>query len=125
MKWTVRFLISAASLGVAVWVVGGIEITSSQLVTQIATLLLVAAVFGVLNTFLKPVIKLFGCAFYVLTLGLFSLVVNGCLLWLTSWLAGKWDLPFHVDGFWAAFWGALITGVVGWLLNLFVGGDDD
>ncbi|WP_460368524.1 phage holin family protein [Actinocorallia lasiicapitis] len=120
-----RFLISAASLGVAVWVVGGIEITSSQLVTQIATLLLVAAVFGVLNTFLKPVIKLFGCAFYVLTLGLFSLVVNGCLLWLTSWLAGKWDLPFHVDGFWAAFWGALITGVVGWLLNLFVGGDDD
>ena len=52
------------------------------------------------------------------TLGLIGLVVNGLLLWLTSWVASEAGLPFHVSGFWAAFWGAIIVGVVGWLLNL-------
>jgi putative membrane protein len=62
-----------------------------------------------------------GCAFYVLTLGLAALVVNGLLLWLTSVIAGDLTLPFHVAGFWAAFWGAIIVGLVSWLLHLLIG----
>ncbi|MEO5874634.1 MAG: phage holin family protein [Streptosporangiaceae bacterium] len=116
----IRLIVGAAALGVATWWVDGIRLTSDKFLTQVATLLAVALVFGVLNTFLKPIVKLFGCAFYVVTLGLFAFVVNGCLLWLTSWIAGQWDLPFHVDGFWPAVWGAIIIGVVSWLLNLFV-----
>ncbi|HET6212385.1 MAG TPA: phage holin family protein, partial [Micromonosporaceae bacterium] len=54
----------------------------------------------------------------VLTLGLIALVVNALLFMLTSWLADQLKLPFNVDGFWAAFWGAIIVGVVSWLINL-------
>jgi putative membrane protein len=50
-----------------------------------------------------------------------ALVVNGLLLWLTSVIAGDLTLPFHVAGFWAAFWGAIIVGLVSWLLNLLIG----
>ena len=57
----------------------------------------------------------------MLTLGLVALVVNGLLLWLTSWIAGKLTLPFHITGFWAAFWGAIIVGLVSWLLHLLIG----
>jgi hypothetical protein len=60
------------------------------------------------------------CLFYVLTLGLIALVVNGLLLWLASWVAGKLSLPFHITGFWAAFWGAIIVSVVGWLIGVLV-----
>jgi putative membrane protein len=54
----------------------------------------------------------------MLTLGLVGLVVNGLLLWLCSYVAGKFSLPFHITGFWPAFWGAIIVGVVGWALTL-------
>ena len=81
---------------------------------------MVALIFGIINATLKPLIKVVGCAFYVLTLGLVALVVNGLLLWLTSVIAGELSLPFHVTGFWAAFWGAIIVGLVSWLLNLFI-----
>ncbi|HEY6314020.1 MAG TPA: phage holin family protein, partial [Streptosporangiaceae bacterium] len=80
-----------------------------------------AAIFGLINATLKPLIKVIGCAFYVLTLGLIALVVNGLLLWLTSVIAGDLTLPFHVTGFWPAFWGAIIVGLVSWVLNLLIG----
>ena len=77
------------------------------------TLLIVAVVFGVINILLKPIIKTVGCAFYVLTLGLFAIVVNGLLLWLTSYIAyDKLHEPFHVTGFVAAVEGALIVAVI-------------
>jgi len=80
-----------------------------------------ALIFGVINAVLKPIVKVVGCVFYILTLGLIGLVVNALLLWLTSWVAGKLNLPFHITGFWPAFWGAIIIGVVGWLLNVTLG----
>ncbi len=92
---------------------------------RILTLVAVAVIFGLVNAVLKPIIKTLGCAFYVLTLGLIGLVVNALLLLLTSEVAQRLDLPFHVDGFWAAFWGAIVVGVVGWLLHLFLPDDDD
>src|ERR1700721_3127755 len=121
MKFLLRVLVSAASLGVATWAVSGIELLAGSGWTRVGTLLAVALIFGLINATLKPLIKVFGCAFYILTLGLAALVVNGLLLWLTSVIAGHLDLPFHVNGFWAGVWGALITGVVSWLLNLILG----
>ena len=114
-------LVSAAALAVATWAVAGIELTAGSGWSRVGTLLAVAVIFGLINAFLKPLIKVVGCAFYVLTLGLIAFVVNGLLLWLTSWIAGKLSLPFHVAGFWPAFWGAIIIGLVSWLLNLLIG----
>jgi putative membrane protein len=118
MKLLLRILIPAAALGIAHLLISGIELTSGSGLSKAGTLILVALIFGVVNAVLKPIVKTIGCLFYVLTLGLIGLVVNGLLLWLCSWVAGKLSLPFHITGFWPAFWGAIIVGVVGWLLNL-------
>ncbi|MFR9731993.1 phage holin family protein [Saccharopolyspora sp. MS10] len=102
---------------VAVWattLLPGIQLgdASTDTGTKIVTLLAVAVLVGVVNAVLKPVAKTLGCLLYVLTLGLFGLVVNALLFWLAGYAAGELDLPFHVDGFWAAFWGALIVTIV-------------
>ena len=123
MKILIGILVSAAALGVAAWVVPGIVVTGHGDTSKAETLLAVAVIFGVINAVLKPVIKTVGCSFYVLTLGLVALVVNGLLLWLASYIAGRLNLPFHVTGFVAAVEGALIVGVVAWVLNLVLGDD--
>ena len=75
---------------------------------------------GTIATRTEPIIHVVGCVFYVITLGLFALVVNALLLLLTDWIAGLFDLPFQVHGFWAAFWGAIVIAVVSWLISLVV-----
>jgi putative membrane protein len=121
MKFLVRVAVSAAALGVATAAVPGITLPAAGAWSKVGTLLAVALIFGLINATLKPLIKVVGCAFYVLTLGLAALVVNGLLLWLTSVIAGDLELPFHVTGFWPAFWGAIIVGLVSWLLHLLIG----
>ncbi|GAA2912251.1 phage holin family protein [Streptosporangium fragile] len=121
MKIIVKILAVAAALWVATQFVDGITVSAATPAKEIGTLLAVALVFGVVNAVLKPIIKTLGCAFYVLTLGLFALVVNAGLLLLTSWIAEQLDLSFHVAGFWAAFWGAIVIGVISWLLDLVLG----
>jgi len=123
MRILVGIIVSAVALGVAAWVVPGIVVTGHGDASKAETLLAVAVIFGVINAVLKPVIKTVGCAFYVLTLGLVALVVNGLLLWLASYVAGRLNLPFHVTGFVAAVEGALIVGVVAWALQLVLGDD--
>jgi putative membrane protein len=115
-----RVAIAAAALAVATAVVPGIELRAGTTLSKVLTLIAVALIFGVVNAVLKPVIKTVGCLFYVLTLGLVGLVVNGLLLWLASTVAGWLKLPFHITGFWPAFWGAIIVGIVGWLLNILI-----
>jgi putative membrane protein len=124
MKFVLRVLVSAVALAVATWLVPGIELHASTTVKRILTLIVVAIIFGLVNAVIKPIVKTVGCVFYILTLGLIGLVVNGLLLWLSSWVAGKLHLPFHITGFWPAFWGAIIVGIVGWLLNLLLRDDD-
>jgi putative membrane protein len=120
MHALIRVVASAAALAVATAVVPGIDLRAGTLLSKILTLVAVALIFGVVNAVLKPLIKTVGCLFYVLTLGLVALVVNGLLLWLTSVVAGALSLPFHISGFLPAFWGAIIVGVVGWLLSVLI-----
>lgn len=118
MKHVIRVVVTAAALGVAAWVVPGILVTGHSTGSKVGTLLVVALIFGIVNAVLKPIIKTVGCAFYVITLGLVAIIVNGLLLWLTSYIAGKLSLPFHITGFVAAVEGALIVAVVSWVLHL-------
>ena len=116
-----RLLITAVALFVATALVPGIQLQAGTTLAKVTTLVVVALIFGVVNAVLKPIVKTVGCVFYVLTLGLIGLVVNALLFLLTSWVAGKLHEPFHITGFWAAFWGAIIVGVVSWLLSLTLG----
>ena len=122
----IRLVITAVSLWIATLLIDGIELTTESVPAQIGTLLAVALIFGIVNAVLRPIIKVIGCGLYVLTLGLIAIVVNALLFMLTSWIAGLFDLPFHVDGFWpAAVLGALIVGIVSWVLNMLVPDGND
>ena len=78
----------------------------------------VALVFGVVNAFLRPVAKILTFPLIIVTLGIFALVINGLMLWLTSSLSSALGLGFHVSGFWAAFWGALVVSIVSMILSM-------
>ena len=123
----IRLVITAVALWISTLLIGGIRLTTDSVSGKIGALLAVAIIFGIINAVLRPLIKTIGCGLYVLTLGLLSLIVNGALFLLTSWIAGKLDLPFHVDNFWpSAILGALLVGIVSWVLNALVpDGDDD
>src|SRR5262249_11029342 len=116
----IRLVVSAFTLWLSTLVLTGITVNGS-VGTKVLTLLIVAAIFGVINAVLRPIIKMIGCWAYLLTLGLISLVVNGALLMLTSYIAGPLDLAFHVDKFWpTAVLGALFIGIVSWIISLVV-----
>ncbi|GAB3965836.1 phage holin family protein [Plantactinospora veratri] len=118
MGFLFRLVISALALWITSLVVPGIELTGRTTADDALTVLVVAFIFGVVNAVLKPIIRVVGCVFYVLTLGLFALVVNALLFLLTDWIADVFDLPFEIDGFWPAFYGAIVMAVVSWLLGV-------
>ena len=115
MHFLLRLLINAAALWVAIRIVPEVSYQG-----QWPSLMFVALVFGVLNASVRPLLKLFTFPLLILTLGLFTLVINAFMLMLTSWVSNLLDLGFHVTGFWAAFWGALVVSMVSLLLSLFV-----
>lgn len=117
----VRFLASAAALAVATWLVPGITVEKPDLTTEVITILIVAAIFGVVNTIIKPLFKFVSAPLILITLGIFLLVINALLLLLISWLAGEMGVGWHVDGFGSAFLGGLIISVVSFILNAFFG----
>ncbi|MEV0996394.1 phage holin family protein [Nonomuraea sp. NPDC050202] len=122
MRFIIRTLAAAVALWVAIQFIDGIDVDApTNSARYWGVLLLVALIFGVINAIVKPIVKALGCAVIVLTLGLFLLVINAAMLYLTSWIAGEFDIPFHVDNFYpAAFWGAVIVSLVSWLLGLFI-----
>ena len=118
LAFLIRVVVVAVALWVATLFVPGIDLTAGTTGTRVGTLAAVALIFGVVNAVVKPVVKVLGCAFYILTLGLFALVVNALLFLLVGWLAGELGLPFTVDGFWAAFFGAIVVGLVSFVLHV-------
>ncbi|SFN20395.1 putative membrane protein [Streptomyces sp. cf124] len=118
MNFLVKTIANAGALAVAVWLVGKITLTGAGTGKKVGTLLLVALVFGLVNAVVKPLVRLLTLPLFILTLGLFTLVVNALMLLLTSWLADVLDLSFHVEGFWTAVLGALIISIVSWALSL-------
>jgi len=115
MRWVLRLVVNAAALWVATQIVPGIEHTGGWL-----NFLLVALVFGVVNAFVRPFVKLLSCGLLVVTLGLFIFVINAAMLWLTGYLSASLGLGFRVDGFVPAFLGALVVGVVSFVLSWFL-----
>ncbi|MEU6203461.1 phage holin family protein [Micromonospora musae] len=118
MGFLIRWAITAVALWITTVVVPGVHVGGRSGANTVLTLVVVALIFGLVNAVLKPVIKVVGCIFYLLTLGLFALVVNALLFLLTDRIAHAFDLPFRIDGFWAAFWGAIVMAVVTWFISV-------
>jgi putative membrane protein len=115
MPFLIRLLVNAAALWVATQLVPGVTYDGG-----VVPLLGVALVFGVLNASLRPLAKILTFPLIILTLGIFALVINGLMLWLTSSLSSTLGLGFHVSGFWAAFWGGLVVSIVSTILSMLV-----
>jgi len=118
MDLLVRFFVNAVALAVAAWLVPGITVAGSTTTDQALTLAIVAAIFGVVNVVVRPVVKLLALPLIILTLGLAIFVLNALMLMLTSWITGEFEVAFDVDGFGSALVGALIITVVAWVLEL-------
>lgn len=123
-NFVVKTLANAGALGVAVWLIQDITLTGESNGRKALTLILVALVFGLVNWLVKPIVKVLSFPLFILTLGLITLVVNALMLLLTSWLAGKLDLEFHVEGFWTAVVGGLIVSIVSWALHVVLPDDE-
>lgn len=124
-NFVVKTIANAGALAVAVWLLDKITLTGSSTGKKIGTLIVVALLFGLVNFMVKPIVKLLTFPLFILTLGLITLVVNALMLLLTSWLAGKLHLSFHVEGFWTAVVGALIISIVSWALHIVLPDDKD
>lgn len=116
MNFLLRVVINALGLAAAAWLVGGISV-GGDTNEQILTLLAVGLVFGVVNTFITPIVKVLSIPFIIVTLGLFLVVVNALMLLLTEQITGLFGLDFTVDGFWAAVFGSIIISIVSAVLG--------
>jgi putative membrane protein len=119
MVFQIRLLVNAAALWVATRLVAGVTYDGGWV-----TFVGVAVVFGVVNAFVRPIVKLLALPLVIVTLGICSLVINGLMLWLTGAVSGALALGFHVSGFWAAFWGALVVSIVSTLLSMLMTEND-
>ena len=111
MRFIIRILINAAALWLTAWLLPAFELTSN-----ILGILVVAIVFGLVNALIRPIVKLLSLPITILTLGLFTFVINALMLKLASGV-----IPgFNVYGFWTAVIGSLIISIISWLLNSFI-----
>ena len=117
----IRWLITFAALEVALAVLPGIRVEGNAWIA----VAVMAAILGLVNTFVKPVLTLLSCGCIVVTLGLFLLVVNALTILLSAAIANAMGIGFHVDGFWPAFWAGIVVSIVSFFLNLFVTDERD
>jgi putative membrane protein len=111
-----QILVNAGALYVAVYLLDGITF-----VGEWWKLLLVAIAFSLLNTYLRPILRILTFPITIVTMGIFLLVINAAMLLITSAISDQLDLGFHVADFGAAFLGAIVVAIVGWILSMFVG----
>lgn len=112
MGFIIRLLVNAIALLAVAYVVPGIHVNG------FGGALLAALILGIVNAILRPILFIITLPLQIVTLGLFTLVINGLLFWLV----GAWHVGLYVDGFWPGFWGAIVMGIVSWILSAITGG---
>jgi putative membrane protein len=117
MRLIITLLVNAVALLIAVWLFDGITLTGDSDTERAVTLLVVAAIFALVNAIVRPIVQILSIPLYILTLGLIHFVINALMLMLTSWISDQFDLGFHVDGFWTALGGALVVSIVATILG--------
>ena len=117
MRFLTWLAVNALALGAATWLLDGITLSGGTDTDKVLTLVVVGAIFGVITSFVRPVVRLLSLPLIVLTLGLMLLVINALMLLLTSAIADGIDLGFHVDGFWTALWGSIVISIASIILE--------
>ncbi len=112
----IRWLINTLALWAAVELVPGIDFQGNW-----QGLAILALIFGIVNALIGPILRFLTCPLIVLTLGLFTLVLNAVMLALTAWIGQQFGFPFYIHGFFPALWGAVVISVVSIVLNLLLG----
>ncbi len=120
MKLLLRWIITAIALYAAVRLLPGLHFRGPWWHLGI-----VAVIFGLVNALVRPLLKFLTCPLIILTLGLFTLVINAAMLWLTAAASEAFGISFRIADFWSAFLGALVISLVSAALNLFVSDDDE
>jgi putative membrane protein len=114
----IKIVVNALAIWVAAAVIDGVRVGGTG-TDKVLTLLVVGAIFGLVNAFIKPVVKLFALPAIVLTLGLFVFIINAAMLQLVSWLSDQLNIDFHIDHFfWTAVLAAIVVSFVSMVLNL-------
>lgn len=119
-KFVWSWLINCVGLWVAALLIPGIKYNEN-----LVTLALVGVIFSLVNTLIRPIAMALSCPLMVVTLGLFTLVINALMFWLASWLASLFGLGFQVEGFWSYFLGSLVVTAAGILANILFGDRDE
>jgi putative membrane protein len=114
-KFILRLAINAVALYLAVWILPGLDLTGG-----VVSLLWIALIFGIVNALLGPLLKFLSCGLILLTLGLFTLVINTFLFWLTYVISNSFGLGWVIDDpfWWNAFLGALVVSIVSFIMSL-------
>ncbi|MBD8058107.1 phage holin family protein [Cellulomonas sp. JH27-2] len=124
MSFVVRVLINGVAIWLATVLLSGLDIVGYDSTWQkVGIILLIALVFGIVNAVVKPIVAFLSIPLYILTLGLFTLVVNALMLMLTAWITEFTDWGLRIDGFWTAVWGGLIISIVSFALSVMVSDD--
>ncbi len=123
MKFLSWLVVNTLAVGAAVWLFDGITLSGDTDTDQVVTLVIVGAIFGLVTSFIRPIVNFVSIILIVLTLGLMLLVVNALMLLLTSWIAEQADLGFHVDGFWVALGGSIVISLASMVLEAVLPGD--
>lgn len=120
MRFLLKVIINALALWLTTFIVAGVTVVpyAPSDAATVLTYLLVALIFGMVNAVVGTVVRVIAFPLYILTLGLISFVVNALLLLLVSWISSLIGFGLHLDGFWAGLWGALVLGIIAWLIGL-------
>lgn len=126
MRFLTRLVVTAISLAVAAWLIGGIWFEgpssgSEEIQEKLLPLIGVAAILTLITSFVKPILTVLSIPFIIITLGLFLLVINALMLMFSGWLAGQLGIGFHVDGFWPALGGAILITLTTWAVDSLIG----
>src|SRR5215203_2141840 len=118
MRLVLHWLVTAAALVITAWLMPGIHVVGQD---GWLVVLVMAAVLGLVNAIVRPVLTLLSCGLVVLTLGLFLFVINAASLALASWISVNWfGAGFYIDGFWSALFGSIVVSIVSGVLSVFL-----
>lgn len=124
MGFLVRIVVNAFAIWIVTLIptlkVTVVAFPPGEALQEILTLLIVAAIFAIVNTIVGTVLRVLTFPIYIITLGFFSLIVNGFLLWFTAWLTHWWNWGLRVEDFWWGIIAALVITIINWIAGIFL-----